>query len=276
MTNNLRVVLIVLVLGPCCWATARAEEYGGIEFPQGEISFADTVIRYDPLFSEGNAPTDPDYLDPDEALGVPDYDGDGDSLSLGSGGLVELRFVDNALTNSADDTPDLHIFEIGPDVEDTFVAIRPRNEATRVAIASLCVDEMAPQGDDFCEIGKVFGRTSSIDIDALFPDHQSGDLIFDAVQLIDDPEEGQRSGATVGADIDSVGAIASAPPCRQPCTGDCDQNCEVRINELVTGVSIAQGGLPLAECAVFDTTGNLQVAVNELILGVTRLLRGCP
>jgi hypothetical protein len=116
----------------------------------------------------------------------------------------------------------------------------------------------------------------SVDIDARFPGHDAGALIFDAVQLIDDPNEGERRGDTVGADIDAVGAIASAPPCRHPCTGDCDANCEVRVNELVTGVAIAQETIPLAECPPFDDNGDLQATVNELILGVTRSLRGCP
>lgn len=269
-------LLIALVLGQCWRATAGAEEFGGIEFPQGEISFADTVIRHDPLFGGGNGPTDPNFLDPEAALGVPDYARDVGSVSLGSGGIIEIGFVDNALTNSADDAPDLHIFEIGPDVEDTFVAVRPGNEATRNALAALCADAMVPLSDGFCEIGKVFGRTSSIDIDAVFPGHPPGDLIFDAVQLIDDPEEGGTRGDTVGADIDSVGAIASAPPCRQPCTGDCDQNCEVRINELISGVNIAQDSLLLAECTAVDANGDAQARVNELILAVNRALRGCP
>jgi hypothetical protein len=36
-----------------------------------------------------------------------------------------------------------------------------------------------------------------------------GELRFDAVQLIDDLNEGQTDGATVGADIDAVGDISS-------------------------------------------------------------------
>lgn len=55
----------------------------------------------------------------------------------------------------------------------------------------------------------MFGSTSSIDIDFHFPGQPSGTIRFDAVQLVDDPSEGSSSGATVGADIDSVGAIAA-------------------------------------------------------------------
>ena len=71
-------------------ARAQPLEFDGITFPQGERSFADTVIRYEPLFSGGLGPTS--NLAPDETLGLPDFiSGDTGFVSLGSGGLVELR-----------------------------------------------------------------------------------------------------------------------------------------------------------------------------------------
>ena len=187
--------------------SAHAIPFGGIEFPQGESSFADGVIRFDPLFGGGPAPTDPRFTDPLAALGVPDFAANVGSVSLGRGGLIELAFIDNVLTNSGDDGFDLHVFEVGPDVEDTFVAIRPT--AATLALLDPAGDA---DGDGFFEVGKVFGSTSSIDIDVFFMGFAAGDLTFDAVQLIDDRNEGNASGATVGADIDAVGAITSAVP----------------------------------------------------------------
>jgi len=75
--------------------------------------------------------------------------------------------------------------------------------------------------DGFCEIGKIEGSISSIDIDTHFPGFGAGTLRFDAVQLVDDVAEGETVGATVGADIDAVGAIASAetPPPPVPALG---------------------------------------------------------
>jgi len=196
---------------------AFAEIFGGIDFPSGVSSFADTVITYDNLFGGGPAPTDPDFLDPLESLGPPDFASDTGSVSLGKGGLLELEFTDNLLTNSGDDVLDIHIFEIGPDVEDTFVAIRP-TAATELLLDPLIFDA---NGDGFFEIGKVFGSTDSIDIDSFFPPAAAGTYTFDAVQLIDDPDEGNMSGATVGADIDSVGAITSTAPLpEQPVAGE--------------------------------------------------------
>ena len=39
-------------------SSVLAEEFGGIEFPQGAISFADEMISYDPSAGDGHLPTD--------------------------------------------------------------------------------------------------------------------------------------------------------------------------------------------------------------------------
>ena len=181
------IVRIIFTVSLSVPVLTQAEIIGGIEFPDGALSFADLVVSYDPLAGGGPAPTDPNFLTPQEALGVPDYVSPIGSVSLGRGGTIILQFTDNRLTGSDDPTPDLHIFEIGPQVEDTFVAI-------------------IQNGTDWVEIGKVFGATSSIDID------QFGfgtDDEFSFVRLIDDFNEGGATGATVGADIDAVGAIST-------------------------------------------------------------------
>jgi hypothetical protein len=42
-------------------------------------------------------------------------------VTLGRGGSLTLAFTDNVLTGGGTPAPDLYIFEVGPDVEDTFV-----------------------------------------------------------------------------------------------------------------------------------------------------------
>ncbi len=191
-------------LGCSLMTNAYAVIYGGIDFPQGISSFADKVIKYDPLFNRGPAPST-NFQDTNKALGAPDYVSNSGYVSLGRGGLIELLFTNNILSNSGNNgKTDLHIFEVGPDVEDTFVAIRPTASTLPLLDPSKDANK-----DGFFEVGKIFGSTSSIDIDAIFPGFAAGKLLFDAVQLIDDPNEGNRSGVTVGADIDSVGAISS-------------------------------------------------------------------
>lgn len=171
---------------------------GGAEFPQGEISFADAVVS----FAVGTGGVTAPYQGAENALGLPDY-ASGNTcdletctfVSLGRGGALVLRFDDNKLTGSGTSDPDLWIFEIGPDVEDTFVAI-------------------SVDGITWSEVGEVTGSTRGIDIDAY--GFGPGDL-FAYVRLIDDPNEGQSSGATTGADIDAVGAISTiATPVPEP------------------------------------------------------------
>jgi hypothetical protein len=59
------------------------------------------------------------------------------------------------------------------------------------------------------------------------------------------------------------------------CTGDCDEDNEVTIEELVTGVSIAVGAAPMRRCAHFDRNGDGQVTIEEVIAGVGVALDGC-
>lgn len=105
-------------------------------------------------------------------------------------GNIVLQFVDNSLTGSGDSAPDLHIFEIGPDIEDTFV-------------------DISKDGVDWVSIGKILGSTAGIDIDRF--GFGTSDFFY-FVRLTDDPNEGAVSGIQVGSDIDAVGAISSGPP----------------------------------------------------------------
>jgi hypothetical protein len=103
---------------------------GGTDFPQGGASFADVVFDYSPVINNGE-PTDLNRQ-ADRALGVPDYETGGGCwnplipctfVSLGDGGSITLRFVNNLLTGSDSNVLDLWIFEVGPDIEDTFVEL---------------------------------------------------------------------------------------------------------------------------------------------------------
>ncbi len=203
----LRIVAVLVVTLTIFVPDARAVIFGGIDFPDGLISFADRVIRYDPAFG-GSPPSGPDFTNPLEALGPPRVSPPGQFVSIGDGGLLELGFVDNVLTNSGNNgVRDLHIFEIGPAVERTFVAIHPTPDARPF------LDPGGDSnGDGFFEIGSVSGGTASIDLDVVFPGVAPGVLRFDAVQLIDDFFDNLflPPGLSAGADIDAVGAISTA------------------------------------------------------------------
>lgn len=214
---------------------SSAEVFGGIDFPQGAASFADKVVQVSP---GSPAATNPSYISPNDTLGAPNYASNLGSYSLGRGGSIVLEFTNNALTGSDDVTPDLHVFEIGPDVEDTFV-------------------EISKDGVVWDAVGKVFGSTSSIDIDAF--GFTSADQ-FRFVRLTDDPNEGQSSGDTVGADIDAVGAISTnatpdTPLLRIRDAGSTAYQDTVRLHE------------PVAYWRLNEASGN--TAANEGSLGAS-------
>lgn len=152
-----------------------------VTFPQGSISFADKVVHYD------TGSKDPIKVarDPSEALGVPDYDQEKDRnfVSLGCTGELMLQFTDNQLVDIPG--PDLYVFEIGPDVEPTGLAI-------------------SKNGKDWVRIGRISGGKAEVDI----APYVSSDDAFRFVRLVD---LGQKCGGRwPGADIDAVGAIGSA------------------------------------------------------------------
>lgn len=105
------------------------------------------------------------------------------SLTLGCGGVLVVRFVDNVLIDVAG--PDLYIFEIGPDIE-----------ATQIDISM--------NGHDWINIGKVAGSIASLDIDASVKPGQS----FSYVRLTDLRQSCLSD--TPGADIAAIAAIGSA------------------------------------------------------------------
>jgi len=189
--------LAVLLAASLATSPSRAvfigNSQGGADFPAGAISFADEVVAYAP-FIQNNEPT-PANMNSTKMLGVPDYVSGGACsnpatctfASLGVGGSATLRFVDNVLTGSGTPDNDLWVFEVGPDVEDTFV-------------------EISGDGASWFALGKVFGSTAAIDIDQFGFGTASS---FRYVRLTDDPNADDQAGSSVGADIDAVGAIST-------------------------------------------------------------------
>jgi hypothetical protein len=187
----------ILTITLCGIPPASAAQFGGVEFPQGISSFADVVQSFNPAIVAGE-PTAP-HLDANKALGAPDWNNQGlcqsaatcNTVSLGSGGSITLRFTDNFLTGGGNSAADLWIFEVGNDIESTFV-------------------DISKDGVQWNSVGNisVAGGTRGIDLD--FYGWKPTDL-FSFVRLTDDRNQGATTGGSVGADIDAVGAISSAP-----------------------------------------------------------------
>jgi hypothetical protein len=79
-----------------------------------------------------------------------------------------------------------------------------------------------------------------------------------------------------GPTIDPRGfAVIGIDETPAACTGDCDGDGVVRVNELVAGVRIALEQAAVSTCASFDEDMDGRVTVAELVRGVAALLRGC-
>lgn len=162
-------------------AVAMPTTYSGVTFPDGDISFADTVVS----FSPGPDVAAP-HLDSSLVLGAPD----GNHLSLGDDGVLVVRFTDNSLTTSGDAADDLFIFEVGSRVEIFNVAI-------------------SQDGTTWIDLGDLDGQPTGIDIDAATGVVPFAQYSFVRLTDVDPSQTGSPFGE---ADIDAIGAISSAAP----------------------------------------------------------------
>jgi hypothetical protein len=82
-------------------------------------------------------------------------------------------------------------------------------------------------------------------------------------------------GSIIIADLTPGPTPTPLPTSTGQCVGDCDGDQRVTIAELVRGVNIALGNLPVNACNAFDSSGDGAVSVSELISAVNRTLAGC-
>ena len=153
-----------------------------VVFPQGDVSFVDEVVSYQ---AGDPAPLKAKHRNPSNALGVPDYQhntGEG-YLSLGCGGVLVVKFNDNALTDIQG--PDLHVFEVGTAIEPTMLEISSDNK-------------------HWIMIGDISGGRADIDIAKYTKKFDS----FRYLKLTDLKQHCGRG--SPGSDIDAIGAIGTS------------------------------------------------------------------
>ena len=61
----------------------------------------------------------------------------------------------------------------------------------------------------------------------------------------------------------------------QPCTGDCNRDGSVTVDELILAADIELGASPWSSCATVDANADGQVEINELVLAIGQALNGC-
>ena len=167
-----------------CFSQTSGKEYnnghdGKVLIPLGDISFADEVVE----FKRGKPHAIEEACDSMKALGPPDFNGlSGNFHTLGCGGSLILRFIDNALVNVKGD--DLYVFELGKFIEPTLL-------------------EISKDGKKWITVGKISGGTATVDIG----DSAKAGEVFHYVKLTDLKTD--CKGDWPGADIDAVAAIGS-------------------------------------------------------------------
>jgi hypothetical protein len=183
------VCLIIFVAHPF----AVADEYRGVDFPCGDVSFSDVVVSYEPDFNGGTGPDTTCMkgdFGPTYATGPPDHYF---FAPLAEGGRITLKFVDNFLIGSGDDEADLWIFEIGgPPLS---------------GVAERTFVDISKDGIIWHSLGAAEGGTVGFDIDGFGFGAKD---YFSFVRLTDDLNQ-NLAGPCVGADIDAVGASSCVP-----------------------------------------------------------------
>lgn len=75
----------------------------------------------------------------------------------------------------------------------------------------------------------------------------------------------------------AIVSLATATQARvRYCAGDCNDDKDVNVDELVSGINMALGEAASTACPAFDSNGDTQVTVDEIVAGVNSVLAGCP
>ena len=215
----MRKIISFLVIGIMLIAvvnTLKADDcWDGICFPDGERSFADSVVSYNP----GTGAASPNTT-PSAALGPPDYDDDGYfdgcAATLGYYGVLVVQFTDNSLTTSGSTDDDLWIFEIGAEVESTSI-------------------DISTDGVNWIQVGATSGSTSGVDIDAYIGYGVVLGERYSYVRITDDgTNDYTPTYGDGGPDIDAVGAIESADPVSTTTTTEQDTTTTTTMPDTIT------------------------------------------
>lgn len=214
------VLAVVIALIPAVAGAGAGKWYTNpdtgesVYVPDYASAFADAVVSYDPVVQ--NVDVDPDgipgngdeytyesptadHRNPADALGESNYSGHtppdpyatGEFVCLGNGGSITLEFTDNFLSGHGDSGCDLWIFEVGDEVEATFV-------------------EISTDGTAWYMVGRIEGSSRGVDIDGFSAAGYDPTDQFRYVRLTDDVAQypdGSQYGLYSGADIDAVAVV---------------------------------------------------------------------
>jgi hypothetical protein len=204
----------------------------------GQPVYADAAMS----FQVGSGPGHPNFDDPLDLLGPPDYAGEGfgiGAFSLGVGGIVTAR-LSNVFSGDGAATSDLNIYEIG--------AVQGGTEESALVAVSADAATWFPAGS-------APGGKSEIDLDALGFGPGAG---LRYVRLTD---ASLVSGQPAGVDIDAIEAVR-----RAAISADFDDDGDVDGSDFL----IWQRGLSLAPAIHSQGDADYDEQVNALDLAIWR------
>ncbi len=134
-------------------------------------------------------------------------------------------------------------------------------------VSALAVDPIYPA---VLYAGGTFGVFTSTNIGASWKPINTG---FDANVAVTALALDPRRSSVLYAGTSARGVWTYTQ--RRQCAGDCNGDFEVTVNELVTGMNIALGSLPISTCPNFDRIGDNMVTIDELVFAVDNALSGC-
>jgi hypothetical protein len=122
------------------------------------------------------------------------------------------------------------------------------------------------------------GPTQTIALQAGSPAVNAGDESVCAAPPVKNLD--QRGYVRPGAGVTScsIGAFEYNSVPRPPamCSGDCNGDGQVTVDEILTMVSIALGNTPVTACDAGDANQDNEITVDEILTAVNNALNGCP
>lgn len=110
----------------------------------------------------------------------------------------------------------------------------------------------------------------------------TGDGICNGGECLGAPPVGPGDPTPTASATHTVVRTPTSPPGNTPtpgsggCPGDCNGDGAVTVDEVISGVNIALGNVPVSACPAMDDNGDSDVTVDEILKAVNAALNGCP
>jgi hypothetical protein len=191
-------------------------------------------------------------------------------------GTNESR-VDFELSRGANTVNPVLIGDVPNEVARIPLAVTPGTVQT-VAVAGPGVDRISVSGVSIAGEGVVVDSRSVSHATIFCNEQELPAFTFQALISLEAAPGGRsillRADGKLSAMTGAL-RIGTAPSGPFSCVGDCNEDREITVDELVQGVGIALGDMSVDVCPPADDDDDGQVVVSELLQAVTAALSGC-